>query len=223
MTIKSEEGPHVKRGGRSTRRENYPTITPWLSLCAPSSSSTSRPNWYLKETRKKKMSNDRLKPFLVVISFLSSFYQNSPTKTPLLSSAISCLFSFCSNSFFFFFFFLLLHYKLIISWEDEGKKKERSRGASCITSGVVFIFMFLNTSFFFWSFFYMYYIINISWVFNRYPFAFLLLFYILEKDFVNYCFLSFEMRQPPAGKIKTNPPIPPPTPPPPIPLFFPFL
>lgn len=172
------------------------------------------------------MSNDRSKtPFSCCYFIPSSFYQNSPTQqTPYYrqpsvaaASSTSVLFS----GFFSRFSSSSSSSSLQINYfvrEDEGGKTETKQGgAPCSTSGVVLYnltFEFLNTSFF-WSFFFI--CINIySLVFNRYPFAFLRLFYILEKDFVNYCFLCLSKWGSHQEKnIKTNPP------PPTSPLLFP--
>lgn len=163
------------------------------------------------------MSNDRSKtPFSCCYFIPSSFYQNSPTqqtpyyRQPSVAAAgsPSVLFS----GFFSRFSSSSSSSSLQINYfvrEDEGGKTETKQGgAPCSTSGVVLYnltFEFLNTSFF-WSFFFI--CINIySLVFNRYPFAFLRLFYILEKDFVNYCFLCLSKWGSHQEKnIKTNPP-----------------
>ena len=108
-------------GGRSTRRENYLTITPWLSF--PSASWL---NWYLKENSYKM--NYILPPLHPL--------HPSPTNHPPSSEFFKCV--------------LALDYKLIISWEEserEEKRSERHGGVPHFwmehTSGVASVFTYL--------------------------------------------------------------------------------
>jgi hypothetical protein len=172
---------------------DYPGPARLLLLLSP-------PNWYLKETRrkKKKMGNHRLKPFSsgYFHSFGRRSIKNLPHKTPYYRQPSVGLFSFCSFS----SSSLQINY-FVRGWKGETKKEAGGllaahRESSFISSSFLILHSSSGLSFIFYYFLF-WNIINIPWSFNRYPLRFFLnifycFFYILEKDFVNYCFLPFE-------------------------------
>lgn len=172
----------------------------YLAFCSPS---FSRPNWYLKEEVQK--------PFFLLLFHSSLFHQEKlPHTTPChRQPSVAC----SPSVLFFYYYFLLLHYKLIIFVREkcieENKTKQGGGPLQHIGSRLYFqVYFILHSPGLFLSFSYV--VLTHFSVFNRYPFGFLLLFYILEKDLVNYRFLPLRNEAATRKRIKAPKETPPP-------------